>query len=336
MKTHYLLMIIVCFFFACQNKTDTKTKTVAGTDKAMPKELVAINKKIKAAPTDAKLYFQRSKIYRTINEDSLALRDLEKTISLDTTQSQYFSAIGDLLFDKKDISGSIKWFQRAIEIDPRDETAHLKVANIFLFSKEYPKAFAEINSVLQTNVYNAEAYFLKGLCYKDMGETARAISSFQTAVQTEPTYYDGYMQLGILYTKKKDPLALQYFDNAIKVDSNNMEAHYAKAMFHQTQEQYAEAKKVLKRAIRINRDYAEGHYNIGWMLLQQDSTQKAIKEFERVLMIDPDNARAYYNKGLCYEIDGDLEKAAADYKQALVFNPEFDLPTAALARLNKK
>lgn len=331
MRKISLLLLVIISLSSCQDETPKSPQGIV-----VPKEVVAISKKIETNPEDASLYFKRGILLRGADQDSLALRDFEKTIQLDSTKSKYFSAIGDLLFDKKDISGSVIWFQKAIAIDPNDETAHLKIANMFLFSKDYPKVFAEINTVLRQNVYNAEAYFLKGMCYKDMGETDRAISSFQTAVQTEPNYFDGYMQLGLLYTKKKDPIALQYFDNAIKVDSMNMEGHYAKAMYFQSQEQYEDAKKVFKQALNTNRDYAEAHYNIGWMLLQQDSTEKARREFERVLITKPNNARAYYNRGLCSEILGEDEKAIEDYKQALVFDPEFDLPTKALNRVQKK
>ena len=325
------LLLAVLFLFSCEDEV-APVKVQTG----VPKEIRSLNTKINATPQDATLYYQRAIIYRELELDSLALRDLQKSVTLDTTKALYFSAIGDLLFDKKDISGSVKWFQKAISIDPNDELAHLKIANILLYSKDYEKAFAQINAVLRQNVYNAEAYFLKGLCYKDMGQTDKAISSFQTAVQTEPKYYDGFIQLGLLHAEKKDPLALQYYENAINVDSLNYEAHYAKAMYYQTQNQFEGAKKVFKRALSIDRDYAEGHYNIGWMLLQQDSTEKAKREFERVIAIDPDNAKAYYNKGLCNEILENYKQAQADYEQAIVFDEQFDLPTKALQRVKKK
>ena len=331
MKKALFLVCSLIFLLACENNNQVQVETVD----ALPKEIVQINKKIKSQSDNAALYYQRAQLYRGIREDSLALRDLEKTISLDTTQSKYFSAIGDLLFDKKDISGSVKWFQKAISIDPNDEMAHLKIANIFLFSKEYPKAFAEINTVLRQNVYNAEAYFLKGMCYKDMGEMDRAISSFQTAVQTDPKLYDGFMQLGLIYIKRKDPLAIQYLDNAINADSFRMEAHYAKTMFYQNQEQFEEAKKVLRRAILIDHDYVVGHYNMGWIYLQQDSNAKARKEFERVIALEPDNAKAYYNKGYANELLGDTAQAISDYEQALIFEPEFELAKEALQGVKK-
>lgn len=329
---HWVYLFFLFFLFSCEQKTTEQ----ATENSSEPKELRALNKKIKSEPNNAQLLFQRANLYRSLGSDSLAFVDLLATVKQDSTQAGYFSAIGDFLFDKKDISGSLKWFQKAVSIDPTDEIAHLKMANFFLYTENYDKAFAEINLVLKRNVYNAEAYFLKGMCYKGLGKMDKAISSFQTAVQTEPQYYDGFMQLGLLYSKKKDPLALQYFDNAIRVDSFNYEAHYAKAMFHQSQNQFEKAKAVFKNAVRIDKTYAEAYYNIGWMLLQQDSTEKAKREFERVIAYDQDNARAYYNRGLCNEILEKYSEAHADYEQALVFDPEFDLPTTALKRVKKK
>jgi len=331
MKYFGFLFLIVLFLSSCGENTE-KTNSAG----QLPKEIISLNNKIEAEPLNASLFFRRANIYKAIGKDSLAFVDLLNTVKIDSTQARYFSAIGDFLFEKKDISASVKWFQKAISIDPNDEVSHLKMANLFLYTQKYEKAFVEINTVLKRNVYNAEAYFLKGMCYKDMKEIDKAISSFQTAVQTEPKYYDGFMQLGLLYTQKKNPLALQYFDNAIRLDSLNFEGHYAKAMFHQTQGQYAEAKKVFKEGIGVYKTLAEAYYNIGWMLLHQDSAAKAKREFERVLAYDQDNAKAYFNRGLCNEILEKYKEAKEDYEQALIFDPEFDLPTTALARVKKK
>ena len=121
---------------------------------------------------------------------------------MDTTKAEYFSALGNFLFSKKDVSGSVQWFQKALRLNPEDETAQLKIAHMFFFMKDYPKAFVSINNVLRQNVYNAEAYFLKGMCYKDMNDTLHAISSFQTAVQTEPKYFAALLPLSNIWHSK--------------------------------------------------------------------------------------------------------------------------------------
>lgn len=295
-----------------------------------------LNEKIKKDTKNASLYFKRGKLYHQLELDSLAILDFQTAIEHDSTKAEYYSAVGDLLFENKDISGSIKWIQRAVFLNPDDEIAHLKMGKLFMFTEDYPKAFAEINTVLKSNVYNPEAYFLKGMCYKGMKDTTKAISSFQTAVQTEPRYVDAHMQLALLYGSKNDPLAIKYFENAYKADSSDLEPLYGQGMFWQNQSKFEEAKKVFRRIISIDHSYPKSYYNIGWMLLQEDSTEKAARQFSMAIQEKPDYTEAYFNRGLCYEIQGETTKAIEDYNQALSFNPEFEECKKALTRIKLK
>jgi tetratricopeptide (TPR) repeat protein len=202
-----------------------------------------------------------------------------------------------------------------------------------LFTAEYPKAFVEINTVLRANVYNPEAYFLKGMCYKNMGDTNKAISSFQTAVQTDPKFTEGYMQLALIHEARKNPLALQYYENAYRADPSNMEALYGEGMYWQNQEKMEEAKKVYRRMIGLDRGYPKSYYNLGWILLQQDSVDKALRQFEFAIQNQPDYGDAWYNKGLCLEILGNKKEAQASYEQAQVFLQQAPYVKEALQRI---
>lgn len=329
MRKIVCLIVLSFYLYSCEtgSKETVKIENTALED---------ISEQIKKEPKNASLYYKRGQLYRQLELDSLALIDFQSAVDRDSTKAEYFSAIGDLLFEHKDISGSIKWIQRAVFLNPDDEIAHLKMGKLFMFTEDYPKAFAEINTVLRTNVYNAEAYFLKGMCYKGMKDTAKAISSFQTAVQTEPRYVDAHMQLALIYEAKKDPVALKYFENAYRADSTDLEPLYGQGMFWQNQGKYAEAKKVFQRIISIDRSYPRSYYNIGWMLLQEDSTEKAARQFTIAIQEKPDYYQAYYNRGLCYEIQGDHAKAKEDYNQSLTFNPDYEDCKKALARVSNK
>lgn len=331
-KWTFFLLITVTVFACNTNSVDQKKSNTSEPNQA----LASISKEIEKNPKDAALLFKRGKLYRNNKEDSLALRDFELAAKLDSTRAEYFSTIGNLLFDHKDITGSVAWFQKAIDLDPGDETAHLKMAKLFLFTEEYPKAFTSINTVLRKNVYNAEAYFLKGMCYKSMKDTNRAISGFQTAVQTDPKYVDAYMQLALIYESKKDPIALKYFENAYRADSSSLEPLYGAGMYWQNQNNFSEAKKVFNRIISIDKNYPKSYYNIGWMLLQEDSTEKAKRLFEMAIQVKPDYIEAYYNRGLCSEILGNYKEAIDDYQQALNFNPDIPDIKNALARAKQK
>lgn len=319
---------------ACQNTGEKQAST--NTSPTRPVEVVAWDEAIQKNPKNASAYFKRGLAFHRLGMDSLALVDFYAAVQNDSMQAMYYSAIGDLLFEHKDITGSIPWIQRAIALNPSDETAHLKMAKLFFYTEDYPKAFAEINGVLRGNVYNAEAYFLKGMCYKNMKDTNKAISSFQTAVQSDPAMGAAHLQLALMFDARRDPLALKYFENAYKADSSNLEPLYGQGMFWQNQDNYTEAKKVFQRIIGIDRTYPKSYYNIAWMLLQEDSTEKASRFFSMAIQEKPDYAEAYYNRGLCYEIMGDIKKARDDYNQALVFNPDMPACQTALKRLPSK
>jgi tetratricopeptide (TPR) repeat protein len=326
------LLFTCCLLASCQWFSGSRKE---GSAPAFP-EAEALNRQIRENPKNAELYYKRGVLYHQLGNDSLALADFQSAVDLDSMQAKYFSAIGDLLFEHKDITGSIKWIQRAVYLNPDDEVAHLKMGKLFLFTEDYPKAFAEINTVLRSNVYNAEAYFLKGMCYKQMKDTARAISTFQTAVQSEPRYAEAHLQLAMLYEGKRDPLALKYYENAYRADSSDLEPLYGQGMYWQNQGNYAEAKKVFMRIIGIDRSYPKSYYNMGWMLLQEDSTEKALRQFSIAIQEKPDYTEAYFNRGLCQEILGKTDLAREDYKQALVFNPDYKPAEEALNRIQKK
>lgn len=299
-------------------------------------ELKDITEKINSDPKNAKLYFQRGNILHHMQLDSLSLTDYEKAANLDSSKAEYFSAVGNLLFDHKDVTGSVKWLKKAIALNPQDPTAHLKIAKLFVIIQDYPSAFSEINTVLRQDVYNPEAYFLKGFIYRDLKDTTKAISSFQTAVDVDPKYRDAMLEIGQLYSAKRNPLALKYFDNAFKLDTTDVMPLYAKGMFFQNQNQFDQAKAEYKDCILHNTQYANAYFSIGWILLQQDSVDKAWRQFDLVTKIDPNNADAYYNRGLCSEMMNKKGEAIADYKQALVFNKNYTDAKNALKRLGAK
>lgn len=324
-------LILLLLMYSCKQK---------GTEGTANEKESIYNKppfgKLTAAIADnpsAANYYSRGLALHRASEDSLALLDLKKAVSLDSTKAVYYSSIGDILFEHKDVSGSVSWLSKALALDPNDVKAHLKLAKVMLFTKEYPKAFEQINTVLRQDAYNPEGYFLKGVIYKDMKDTDRAISSFQTAINVAPDYREAMIQLGLIYARKGDPQGLKYLDNAYHLDSNDVFPLYAKGMYYQERAQYEPAKEEYHRCILRNREYTDAYFNTGWILLQQDSLEKARRQFDLVTKIDPANASAYYNRGLCSELMNDKTEAANDYRQALTFDKDYKEALAGLKRV---
>jgi tetratricopeptide (TPR) repeat protein len=321
-------------FVACNN--GGKDNTAENNPVFSHPAIAGITMQIKQQPANADLYFKRGLMLDDLQEDSLAVQDFNKAISLDSSKAEYYSAVGDVLFEHKDLDGSVKWLEKALKLNPNDPAAHLKMAKMFVYTKEYTSAFSEINTVLRQDVYNPEGYFLKGMIYKDLKDTSKAISSFQTAESVDPRFIDAMLQLGLLYSAKHDPLALKYFDKAFAIDTTDVFPLYAKGVYYQDSKDFEAAKAQYKRAILQDKNYENAYFNMGYILMQQDSLDKAYRQYDILTQLSPASAEAYYNRGLCNELMGKKEQAIMDFKQAIVFDSEYEEPREGLKRLGDK
>jgi len=333
---YFPLVFAVFLFIGCKNHSkDASGGKDMDTDPVFSENprLKSITEQINNSPKDASLYFERGGLLHKLKLDTLAIKDYKKAATIDTTQAKYYSAVGDLLFEHKDINGSIEWIQKAIAKDPTDQKAHLKIAKLFLYLKNYPQAFAEINIVMRKNVYDPEAYFLKGMIYKDMKDTAKAISSFETAKQVAPDYRDAIIQLGLLFSAKKDPIALNYLDDAYKMDSSDVFPLFAKGVYYQNAKDYTSAKEIYRKCILRNTHYIDAYFNMGYIYMQQDSVEKSFRQYDIITKLDPLNPTAYFNRGLCNEMMNKPKDAVADYRQARGLDTAYKSPKEALKRL---
>lgn len=331
MKLKWLFLPLVLLAAACGDNAPENDNPVFR-EPALKKVTEAISKN----PENAQLYFERATLLDGLEEDSLALMDYKKAISLDSNRAEYYSAIGDMLFEHKDLEGSVQWLEKAMQLNPDDRKAHLKLAKLFLYIEEYNKALTEINTVLRQDVYNPEGYYLKGMIYKSLKDTTKALSSFLTALQVEPTYRDAMIQLGIVYGMKADPIALKYYDNAYALDTMDVFPLYARGVFYQDKGDFEQAKREYIKTVIKDRNFTNTYYNLGYIYMQQDSLEKAFRQYDILTKLDPQDPEAYFNRGLCYELMGKQKEAIIDYKQALVFDETYAEPKEALQRLKVK
>jgi tetratricopeptide (TPR) repeat protein len=295
--------------------------------------LKAITEQIGKDPKNAKLYMDRGDALRKMKLDSLAYKDYVHAVKLDSANASYYSKIGEYLFESKDLNGSIQWFQKALTLDPKDLKSRLKIGKALLYFQKYQEGLNELNLVLRADVYNPEAYFLKGMIYKESKDTAKAISSFQTALQVKPDYKDAIIQLGMIYSARKDSIALRYLENAWTVDSSDVFPLFARGVFYQDNKDYARAKEEYRRCVLRDRHYVDAYFNLGYILMQEDSVVKSYRQYDIVTQIDPRNPTAYFDRAVCLEAMDSIKAAIADYRHALILDPNYPSPKAALKRL---
>ncbi|MCX6295370.1 MAG: hypothetical protein NTX97_04760, partial [Bacteroidetes bacterium] len=212
---------------SCGNNVKTVEPIPVDSSKTkVPEALLKLNEQIKSNPKDADLYHARAKYYLNEKKFDLGFDDMRKAMTIDSSKAEYFITLSDLYFVTNQTANSKASLEKCIKLDDKNVNAILKLAELYFYVKKHDKCFEYINMALKIDKYNSKAYFMKGMNYKELKDTAKAISSMQTAVEQDQSFYNAYMQLGILNAGQRNPVAVDYYKNAMRIQPNSAEAWY--------------------------------------------------------------------------------------------------------------
>ena len=157
------------------------------------------------------------------------------------------------------------------------------------------QAVIEIKNLLEKN----QAYSIK----------ADDIQVYLTALSVKDIILTGNEYLG----NRVYSMALDYYDQAIRMDPNYADAWNNKGIALHNLKKYKEAIECNDRAIKIDPNYADAWNNKGVSLGKLGKYKEAIECNDRAIKIDPNYADAWNNKGVSL---GKLGK----YKEAIECN----------------
>jgi tetratricopeptide (TPR) repeat protein len=328
-----LPLLVLIFLISCSGGKDQKDNKVIAD--SMPADLAAISRQIQADPDNPIFYNQRAELYIQKQKPEEALTDINKAISIDAKNTKYYRTLSDVYFSMGKVQQCRDALNKAINIDDEDTNAYLKLGELEFYFKEYQKSFEFINKALELDPKNAKAFFMRGMSYKEMGDTAKAVKNFQIAVRNDQEYYHAFIQLGLIYATKHNPLAADYYNNALKLNHKSTEVYYDLGLYYQENEQYNKAIEAYTALLKIDPKFKAAHYNLGYIhLVYLMVYDVAARHFSDAINCDPNYAEAWYNRGYCYELLGNVMQAKADYQQAIKIKPNYQRAIDGMNRID--
>ncbi len=333
-------------FIACQPKAETNNKqeelttekdntNVESNLSKSDSTLNTLNDKIRADVNNKDLYLERADFYLENQNAKEAMQDINRAFRIDTMYLPTILKQADFLTKSGKLELSLNVLDRANKIYPENSDIQVAYSQLYLVARNNTKSISYADLAIKYNMYNAEAYYLKGFNFLEIGDTAKSISSYQTAVEQDPNYFDAYLELGLIYSELNNPIALEYFKNALEINPNERRVLYSKGMYEQEHEMYNEAMQTYTSAIKNHPDFREAHYNMGYVhLFYLKLYRQSQQYFTDAIAVDPRYKEAYYNRGYAFEMLGDINNAAKDYRKALEIDPSYDYAAQGLSRLN--
>lgn len=305
-------------------------------------DINSLSEEINNNPKDLKLLLKRAHYYRSKQNWEYVLFDAKQCLLIDSVNIEANFLAGESYFEISKINHSksnypylaLAHLKLATDSRSRNFTAFLKYAELLIAFSRYKEALDILNYVLRINNNLEKAHLLKGYLFKETDNIEKALDCFYQAIQVNPEFIEGYIQLANIFHKRNDTTALIYYNNALKIDSNNLNVLYAKGVFFQERKEWNKALKAYSDLHKVDPFHADGHYNVGFVHMELDLFNVAANNFSDAIYTNSQYYQAYYSRGYCFENLGNIMQAKSDYQRAIAINPNYNYAIKALKRIN--
>ncbi|MFT7343742.1 MAG: tetratricopeptide (TPR) repeat protein [Lentimonas sp.] len=332
MKNWLFTLVISIGISALITSCNEKKETI-------PNKELSIDSLLIMYPDSLEVLIKYSQHYVDQYEYQKALASATKAFRLDSNNLKARYLYADILNNRtersvEDIMVAQRHFNFVQSKEPKNTAALVSLASTFSFSQNFEKSFEYINEALRIDPKNKNAYVLKGSNYMQLGNTKLAKSSYETATQQDPAFYEAYLFLGNLYQGEANPICLEYFLTAAELQPKNLDVLYSLAYSYQTFQRYEEASQVYRRMFATDSSFAMPLFQQGYIKqFYTNDIDSAVYFYNETIIIQPMFVEAWHNLGMCHEVNNDRPRALSAYARALKYNPNFELSRVAAERL---
>lgn len=169
---------------------------------------------IKDMPMD---YYYRGIIYVKLNNDVLARKELEKSISKDKRLVEPRLALADLLVRNNNTQEAMNQINMILSADDKNTSAYLVRSKIYVANLDFPNAINDISKNILIEPGNPDYYMIRGEYYQKFNQHSNAIIDFSKYISIKTDNPDAY------FTRAKSYEEIMNFDKAME-DYNKITA----------------------------------------------------------------------------------------------------------------
>jgi tetratricopeptide (TPR) repeat protein len=206
---------------------------------ALAHELRALD--IDANHADAYAYM--AEIYADLERLSQAQSAAEKALELAPDNFKAHRNYGYVLERQIDYQGAVAEYEEAVRLNPKLPYLRTDLARMYLNLDRAEDAMDLLQMAVQISGGDPNTYWLLGRVYsRYMGDYVAAQETFETCVEVDPAYSPCWVRLaGVLLFNQDYDLALNAYNRAIELETEDVEAYYYAAYIEQLNDRCEQA-----------------------------------------------------------------------------------------------
>lgn len=243
---------------------------------------------VEGIPDDirARVRFNRSQAYRTLNQFDLAEQDLSAALEHHPNKDWVYDSFGLIYLLNDQYERSIPYFKQAIDVNPENPQpdANLGLAYIAVEDWGRSKKYLERSIEIDSGYY--ESFERRAYLFQRMGDYERSIEDYNRALEIHP---DGPAILGrgVSYAESgNSERAIKDFSRTIELAPNYHSGYSSRGAAYSDLGEFDRALEDFAVALELNpTDPATLRSHAG-VLCRMDRTDESLAAFEELLQLD--------------------------------------------------
>ncbi len=276
------------------------------------------------SPKDADVFKSLYDISVKLGNTSDAAIYLKTYVSLKPGDAAAQKALGDLLYEKKDMAGALSAYRSVVKTDPAVKGVYKRYAELLGPSPQDPtELMAALSGAISTQEADAQTYAQLGAIYQKQGECTKAIEVLQKSAQLDPRNTSVLSMLARCEAKVGNTKeAIVSYEQAIAMNDKAVDELRALGDLYEQQNKAPEAVGVYKRYLekkpgdrRIAKLIADYAYS-------QKSYEDAVKYYAVVVGPAAKDAELLFRYGQSAYFTKDNKKAREILSQLALLTPK--------------
>ena len=164
--------------------------------------------------------------------------------------------------------------------------------------------------------------FKKGMDAYNAGDYVAAEAAYKEVLAKDPTRYEAYHNLGLVYSRKKDlPAAEAAFAKSLELKPDYEDAYVSLANAYISAGQTAKAYEVATKASTAQPQSGKLQYLVGYVAYNTGKSDEAQVALAKAETLDPSNAEIQYYLGMAAVNQNNIPEAAKRLEKYLTMNP---------------
>jgi Tfp pilus assembly protein PilF len=220
------------------------------------------------------------------NKPKESLEIYTKAAVLKTPTGEDLKIVGLDYVLLEDYADAIKWLEKAVELDPKNEDAWYYLGRAYYSRSSLPEAGRAFLTVLELDPHNARAENNLGLILESEAKPNEALEAYRKAIEwqegTPHRNEQPYLNLGgLLLELDRASEAIAPLERAVELGGNNASCHLKLGTAYLRTNRLADAQRELETAERLEPENAAIHYQLARIYKQEHQMDKATIEFQR-------------------------------------------------------